>query len=131
MKFTGILLVDDDDSDKEILEEIISLNNLSILVNYVENGVKALELLDTEYGNGALPKLIILDLNLPIMNGTQILEKLKADNRFSGIPVIIYSTSINPFEKEKCISLGACSYLTKPTSLKEGVELVHSFTSYL
>jgi len=61
---------------------------------------------------------------------TQTLSKIKNDNRFKEIPVIIYSTSINPLEKEKCILLGAHSYITKPVSFEESIETAKIFLQF-
>jgi CheY-like chemotaxis protein len=55
------------------------------------------------------------------------LRKLKGDERFKNIPVIIYSTSINPLEMEKCMQLGAHSYITKPISIKESLDTARLF----
>jgi CheY-like chemotaxis protein len=74
--------------------------------------------------------LIILDLNMPRLNGTETLRQLKNDDRFNNIPVIIFSTSINPLEKEKCMLLGAHSYITKPVSLKESMDTAKAFLQF-
>jgi CheY-like chemotaxis protein len=67
---------------------------------------------------------------MPRLNGTQTLSKLKDDKRFKDIPVIIYSTSINPLEKEKCMSLGAQAYITKPISFNESKNTIQLFLQY-
>ena len=67
--------------------------------------------------------LIVLDLNMPILNGTQTLRKIKEDDRFREIPVVIYSTSVNSIEKEECFKLGALDYLVKPSSFSDSVEI--------
>ena len=69
----------------------------------------------------------VLDLNMPKMNGTDTLKNIKSDPRFSNIPVIIYSTSINPLEKEACMLLGAHSYITKPLSFTESLDTAKLF----
>ena len=99
-------------------------------IYFAENGEQALELLDKNYNVAEVPCLIVLDLNMPKMNGTQTLGNLKSDERFKHIPVIIYSTSINPLEKEKCMQLGAHSYITKPISFKESTETAKVFLQF-
>ena len=66
-----------------------------------------------------LPCIVVLDLNMPRLNGTETLRLIRANDHLKDISVIIYSTSINPLEKEKCMRLGANDYITKPLSYKE------------
>lgn len=122
-----ILIVDDDEEDQCIIQEALELLNTDNIVNYVFNGEQALSLLDQGFTSGIRPRLIVLDLNMPRMNGTETLGKLKADQRYRDIPVIIYSTSINPFEKKKCIELGAQAYITKPISVEESIHTAKTF----
>ena len=132
MKRGKILVVDDDNEDMVIIREAMEMIHADDnLMLFAENGEKALQLLDVNFISGiAVPCLIVLDLNMPKMNGTQTLENLKADQRFRDIPVIIYSTSINPFEQAKCVSLGAHSYITKPLSVKESLETAQVFLDF-
>lgn len=67
---------------------------------------------------------------MPKLNGTETLRRIKNDTRFKDIPVIIYSTSINPLEKEKCLLLGAHSYVTKPVSFKESMDTAKQFFDF-
>lgn len=131
MKCGKILVVDDDSEDMVIIREAMEMIHADNVMLFAEDGEKALKLLDTRFvADHNVPCLIVLDLNMPKMNGTQTLETLKADNRFRDIPVIIYSTSINPFEKAKCVKLGAHSYITKPVSLKESLETAQVFLDF-
>jgi CheY-like chemotaxis protein len=125
-----ILLVDDDPEDRAIMEEAIEMAPGKDSFWFAENGEDALSKLETFYVAGHLPCLIVLDLNMPRMNGTQTLSFLKADQRFRDIPVIIYSTSVNLMEKEKCMRLGAHSYIAKPISFKESMDTVQLFTRF-
>ena len=92
-----------------------------------ENGEAALAILGKTAAANKTPCLIVLDLNMPRMNGTETLKTLKADSRFQEIAVVIYSTSINPIEKELCKNLGAHSYITKPTTYKESLVTARLF----
>ena len=121
-----ILLVDDDPEDRDIIMEAMEEAHAFQLFRYAENGEQAIAKLK-DINPQQLPALIVLDLNMPKMNGTQTLRKLKSDDRFKNIPVIIYSTSINPLEMEKCMQLGAHSYVTKPVSIKESLETAKLF----
>ena len=122
-----ILLADDDPEDRDIILEAMKEAHDTQLFRCVENGEQAIEKLNHDTGQKQLPCLIVLDLNMPKLNGTQTLRKLKSDERFKNIPVIIYSTSINPLEMEKCMQLGAHSYVTKPISIQESLETARLF----
>ena len=127
MKYKKILLVDDDPDDqmifKDAFESLEATGNISI----AQNGEEAMNLLDKQSRENILPELIVLDLNMPKMNGTETLRNLKQDQRYNQIPVIIYSTSVNPLEKEKCMELGAYSYIKKPISWKESIDTAQYF----
>lgn len=81
--------------------------------------------------NSFFPKLIIPDLNMPIMNGTQTLLHIKRDPILKQIPIIIYSTSENEKEKRKCLSFGSIDFVVKPMGYPEGLELIKGFISYI
>lgn len=129
MRKRNILLADDDADDRSIMFDAMQLLNAGDVMLFAENGEHALHLLEKQFTEAALPDLIVLDLNMPKLNGTATLSILKEDPRFEDIPVIIYSTSINPLEKEKCLLLGAHSYVTKPISFQESMETAGLFLS--
>ena len=126
-----ILVVDDDLEDHLILQGFFSEAGLDEIVAYCENGLQALFFLEEIDDDSPLPRLIVLDLNMPILNGTQTLLRLKQTPRFRGIPVIIFSTSENETEKRKCLSLGAVDYMVKPLTLEEGREIINRFASVI
>ena len=130
MQVPSILLADDDGEDRFIIHDALEYLGVEITMWHAENGIDALDILHKNYEQSSVPCLIILDLNMPKMNGTNTLKKLKADKRFKDIPVIIYSTSVNPLEKEKCLLLGAHSYITKPLSFTDSIETVRKFLQY-
>lgn len=124
-EYKPILLVDDDEEDRMLIREAFSEIGAADAVHFEVNGEEAITYL--ENNPDALPSLIILDLNMPRMNGTQTLRYLKSDERFRDITVIIYSTSVNPLEREACLELGAHSYVIKPTLYQESLETVTHF----
>ena len=125
-----ILVVDDDKEDHLILQEYFSESGIQQNVMFVENGIKALEYLEQAEDN-SLPKLIVLDLNMPLLNGSQTLLQLKQSSRLKNIPVIIYSTSESENEKRKCLGFGAIDYLVKPVTMEEGQRMVDRFKSFI
>lgn len=114
-----ILLADDDREDQFIIAEAFEEIGVKDVLHFVENGENALSWLEACAADGTLPELIVLDLNMPKMNGTQTLLRLKEDDRFRHIPVIIYSTSLNNIERDECIRLGAHSYVIKGITFNE------------
>jgi CheY-like chemotaxis protein len=122
-----ILLVDDDAEDREIIKDALNDLGYHSVFHFEENGEKALSFLETAFDSGNLPSIVILDLNMPRMNGTQTLRKLKTDPRFTSIPVIIYSTSLNNIERDECLALGAHSYVIKPVSYRDTLATAKKF----
>lgn len=113
-----ILVADDDVEDQEMLMEYFLGGGLNQHdVAFVTNGRAALEYLRH---NAALPKLIVLDLKMPIMDGQSTLLQIKSEEKFKSIPVVIYSTSSNEQDKRKCLVNGALEYFVKPSSYNEG-----------
>ncbi|HEY3401819.1 MAG TPA: response regulator [Ohtaekwangia sp.] len=125
-----ILVVDDDVEDHLILKEYFTEAGLEKNVNFKENGEEAIEYLKTLQPKG-LPGLIVLDLNMPLMNGIQTLALLKEDFLLKDILVVICSTSNNEAEREKCIALGATDYIVKPFNWEEGMKMIDRFKSLL
>jgi CheY-like chemotaxis protein len=125
-----ILVADDDADDRAILQDAMTELNASQVLCFAQNGEDALRLLGNDFNSTYKPALIILDLNMPKLNGTETLRRIKNDERFKTVPVIIYSTSLNPMEKDKCMLLGAHSYITKPVTFKESMDTARSFLAF-
>lgn len=125
-----ILLADDDVEDRFIMEEAFNELGLPQVVGFVENGEKVITFLDNIPDTGNLPSLIVLDLNMPLLNGTETLRILKNNDRYAGIPVMIFSTSVNEIEKDLCLSIGAASYITKPVKYDECITIAQHFYDF-
>ena len=111
-----IFLAEDDIDDQEFLTEaLLSIDPKIKLVSF-SSGLKFINRLnDTEDGN--LPCLIVLDYNIPELNGAEILNQLKMVDRFANIPKVVWSTSDSQLFRENCLSCGARAYLVKPSSI--------------
>jgi CheY-like chemotaxis protein len=114
-----ILLGEDDIDDQEILQEVFSEADSSLELHFFNNGRKVVSHLENSADH--LPCLIILDYNMPELNGAEILKILSYDNRLISIPKIIWSTSDAPVYKDICLKYGASDYLVKPSKI-EGLE---------
>ena len=107
-----VLLADDDCDDAEVFREALSKVCPKAQFVRVENGRKLFQLLEQSTD---FPDLIFLDLNMPELNGWQCLAKLKNASEFSEIPVVMYTTSSNPRDREIAQDLNAHGLITKPS----------------
>jgi CheY-like chemotaxis protein len=110
-----VLYADDDTDDQSWVTEACKAVDARLSIYFVENGREALDYLQT-LSQAQLPSLIILDLNMPKLDGRQTLQRLKADPLYQHIPVAIVSTSSSKMDKEVCQRLGASVFLVKPDS---------------
>jgi CheY-like chemotaxis protein len=121
--------VDDDDDDQYIIKEAIKeLNDKQIRVTSVYDGAQLIDCLNrkgifkTEHEG--LPDLILLDINMPLVNGLKALELIKADERFRHIPVFVFSTMRTEERYDKSMHLGANNFYTKPNHLNGYKEII-------
>ena len=111
-----VLWADDDPDDLMIMREALQFIDHDHMVKEVSNGREALNYLSTLHDPEAFPCLIILDNNMPVLNGTETLAEIKKDKKYSDIPVIIFTTSCSERDRNICNQLGAKMY-TKPHTL--------------
>ncbi|OLY92843.1 two-component system, chemotaxis family, response regulator CheY [Cnuella takakiae] len=116
--FSGryVLLAEDDIDDQEFLIEALHELDPELNVHVADSGEKAIEYLSSVTVT-SFPSLIILDYNLPKINGQQILSYLKNDERYDGVTKLVWSTSNAPHYVQCCLQEGAKAYLVKPTDL--------------
>ncbi len=122
-----ILLADDDADDREIFEKVLANKNDVALVRGVENGIEVIRYLDDLTEGLFLPDLIVLDHNMPMMNGMETLEILKSNPRYKDVAVVIYTTYSDTRMKEKCLGMGAVLVLTKPSTMREYETAIDQF----
>jgi CheY-like chemotaxis protein len=111
--YKKLFIIDDDVEDQEIFMEAVREVDKSIQCYSATSGEDALKQLETEVV--VLPDLIFLDLNMPKLNGKQVLREIKNTRSLKGIPVIMYSTSFAPRDIEEINQLGAAYHLLKPS----------------
>lgn len=117
-----ILCVDDDADDVQVFCDAVKQVNISAKCIVAYNGQQALDILQS----GLLPDKIFLDINMPILNGFDTLKSIRRDKRFKKIPVIIYSTHIDPKEIGVFKSAGADQLLAKPARFNDLCESLSS-----
>jgi CheY-like chemotaxis protein len=107
----SIVLIDDDHDDAELFREAMSAVAPAVTVTHFNNGRDGLKALST---GDKLPDLVFLDINLPSFSGWHCLSEIRRQPALQQLPVIMYSTSSLPREKEIARDLGAAGFLTKP-----------------
>ncbi|MGE5621224.1 MAG: response regulator [archaeon] len=124
-----ILLVDDNKADIWMIEDFIRERDHNVNLTVLRDGQEAVFYLGKEEGfrNAPDPELIVLDLNMPRLNGKEVLQKIKQSGRLQNVPVAVLTSSSNPRDEEECRQLGAEYYFTKPSSLEDYDFLVKRF----
>ena len=128
-----ILIVDDNASDIDLLQIALEESGVTADVQTAGDGRQAIAVLEqAERGAGAArPDVIVLDLNMPIMNGHELLARLQSDERLRRIPVVVLTTSDAPNDRNRCLGLGAREYLVKPRRFADFAPLVARLRTYL
>lgn len=130
-----ILMADDDEDDRLLTAEALVESRVLNELHFVEDGVQLMEYLrgENKYADREaypLPGLILLDLNMPKMDGREALAELKKDPVLKRTPVVILTTSKAEEDMLKGYDLGAASYITKPVTFEVLVELMRTLGRY-
>ena len=127
-----VLLVEDSPGDVRLTQEAFRDVNSLIYLHVVNDGVEAMAFLKREgkLTHAPRPDMILLDLNLPKMDGRQVLARIKEDNNLKTIPTVILTTSEDQLDVMKSYELLANCYLTKPVELDQFESLVKSINEF-
>jgi two-component system, chemotaxis family, response regulator Rcp1 len=127
-----ILLVEDNSGDARLMREALLGFNNSIRLHVATDGVEALAFLnrDGEYVRAPRPDLIVLDLNMPKLDGRELLARVKADAKLKTIPVVVLSASQAETDVVKSYQLQASCYLSKPGEFNEFEQLIKSINHF-
>jgi len=133
--FIEILLVEDNPNDVELTLHAFSKNNFTNNIHVVRDGAEALEYLygsEAHAGSGLhnMPKLILLDLKLPKVDGKEVLRRIKSDERTRLIPVVVLTSSREERDIVESYRLGVNSYITKPVDFEKFTETVRQLGLY-
>ncbi|MDF6017247.1 response regulator [Streptomyces sp. JH34] len=123
-----VLLVEDDMADAMLIEEALTEHGMARGIHRADDGVAALEYLRDPRTDR--PDLIVLDLNMPRMNGRELLNVLKNDASLSSIPIVVLTTSAAPDDVEDAYRQHANAYVTKPVNLDDFMRTVQSIDSF-
>lgn len=127
-----ILLVEDNPGDVRLTEEALKEGKVSNNLSVVGNGIEALAFLRQEgkYASSPRPDLMLLDLNLPLKSGHEVLRELKSDPAIRNIPVVVLSTSSADQDILSTYNLHANCYITKPVDLDQFMKVIQSIESF-
>ncbi|MCH7396721.1 response regulator [Belliella sp. DSM 107340] len=126
LKLAHILLVEDNEGDILLTLDAFEESKMETQVSVARNGQEALDFLHqrNEYFNAQRPDLILLDINIPIFNGFEVLEQIKGDEKLKKIPVIILTTSSNHKDIQKAYENYCNSYIQKPLEMEDFIKAI-------
>ncbi|NQZ31552.1 MAG: response regulator [Oceanospirillaceae bacterium] len=130
-----IHMCDDDPDDQLLVSDALLEARLGNPIDFTQNGLELLQYLRREgefshLEGQPLPGLILLDLNMPVMDGREVLKELKNDEVFKSIPIVVLTTSKAEEDIAKSYNMGVNSFIIKPISFDSLVEMVKSMTNY-
>ena len=117
-----VLLVEDDEDNRDLVAFVIARSKLDIELVVAENGQEAL---DKSFAHA--PDLILMDMQMPVMDGWQAVPILKADDRTKNIPIIAFTAQAKPEDKARAREMGCIDYYTKPMDPEELLALVQKY----
>jgi CheY-like chemotaxis protein len=130
-----ILLVDDDPGHTRLIEKNLRRANIKNEIVFATNGQEALDYLFREgpyiANKHTQHMLVMLDLNMPVLDGYQVLERMKKDDRTRRIPVVVLTTTDDPREVKKCYELGCNVYITKPVDYEQFSDAIRKLGLFL
>jgi chemotaxis family two-component system response regulator Rcp1 len=131
-QFAEILLVEDDPGDVELTQYAIKKAKILVNLHVARDGLEAMAFLRREgdFADSPCPDLILLDLNLPGMDGREVLAAVKADPQLKSIPVVVLTTSQSDEDVLKSYCLGANCFITKPVGLEQFAKVVAAIDDF-
>jgi CheY-like chemotaxis protein len=130
-----VLLAEDDEGHATLVQRNLKRAGISNQIAHVQDGQQALDFARCEGSFAERPRngplLVLLDINMPRIDGVEVLRQLKADKRTERLPVIMLTTTDDPREIERCYGLGCSVYITKPVEYDSFVEAVKRLGLFL
>ncbi len=129
---TRILIAEDNPADVYLLREAFSLQGADVDMIVVGDGEQALEYVqnDGRSVEAPIPDLIVLDLNLPKSDGSDVLKGIRESQAYAGVPVVVLTSSDSPRDRKTIESLGASCFITKPSDLDAFLALGRTLMSF-
>lgn len=129
-KLVSILLVEDDQVDIMNIQRAFKKNNIVNPLHIAHNGVEALEMLRGEKKLNPIPKIILLDINMPQMNGIEFLKEIRNDAELKSLHVFIMTTSSDENDRWEAYKLNVAGYILKPLSFEKFTSSVSILNNY-
>ncbi|MCW3116389.1 MAG: response regulator receiver protein [Chitinophagaceae bacterium] len=123
-----IWIVDDDADDIALIKQAFLECSFDVRIFSPTEAKDLIPALERTYARD-LPQVILLDINMPGISGRQLLSRIRGDERFRHIPVVMFTTSNSRIDRNECLKDGANSFLTKPNSYKEMVKVCSSLAT--
>lgn len=132
IKQAQVLLVEDNEDDVELTLEALKDSRIKMDIHIVSDGMAAIKFLRNQgdYHDEPRPDLILLDLNLPIMDGYEVLQEIRNDPDLTEIPVVVLTTSQNDEDVLKMYKLHANCYITKPIDFQEFTQVIRQIEDF-
>ena len=127
-----VLLIEDNPGDVRLTREALKEGRIAINLSVANDGLEAMKILRQEgdYANRPLPDLVLLDLNMPRMDGREVLRQIKTDENLKRIPVVVLTTSAAEKDILQAYGLHANCYITKPVEFDQFMEIVKSIEGF-
>jgi CheY-like chemotaxis protein len=128
-----ILLVEDEPADAHLVRSALQEGRVFCKLHHVADGIEAVAFLrhqGEQYQNVPRPDMILLDLNMPRMNGREFLAVIKADEALKSIPVVVLTTSDVERDITASYHLGAAGYITKPVDMEQFIDAIRQVGNY-
>lgn len=127
-----ILLVEDSPTDALLAKEALKRGDIDHKLHHVEDGIQAMRFLHREepYTDAPWPDVVLLDLNMPGMNGLEVLEAIRADASLRRLPVMVMTTSSDEQDVNAAYDRNVNCYITKPVDLRDFIEVMQSLNRF-
>jgi len=132
MNMANVLLVEDNPGDARLTKEALTEGKIKVNLTHVVDGVQAMAALKQEgdYADVPRPDLVLLDLNLPLKDGREVLQELKSIPGLATIPVVVLTTSQSEEDISRSYNLNANCYISKPVGFDDFVNVINSINEF-
>ena len=127
-----VIITDDDEDDFFLIKEAVSDLNLNFELKHLSNGQLLIEYLsELQKNHRPLPDMIVLDINMPIIDGFHALKIIRSNTSHAKIPVFMYTTSNSIEERDNCMNMGATAYFTKANTYEQVLTFVNNINRFV
>ncbi|GAB3956419.1 response regulator [Spirosoma harenae] len=127
MKTFNVLIVDDDEDDQFLIKAAFEKDSHQYNLRFASDGTDVLQNIESPQ---LLPDLILLDLNMPIIDGFEVLKQLKSSSLYQHVPIVVLTTSTDEQDINRSYKLGANTFISKPMSHQALVDLAEQIRLY-